>query len=147
MNNITPRTMKQALRNALAANNFRAFIHETMPGYIMGWVNEQICAELDAFLEAVRLGKSPRLMLCLPPRHGKSELASRRFPAYAFGRYPDMSIIGTSYSADLASRLNRDVQRVMEQPEYQAIFPKTRLSTKNASIVASGNWLRNSNLF
>ncbi|MBD5539567.1 MAG: terminase, partial [Desulfovibrio sp.] len=135
------------IRRALAKACLAGFVRATAPGYLMGWVHERICAELDVFLSAVSAGESPRLMLCMPPRHGKSELASRRFPAYVFGRYPDMSIIGTSYSADLSSRLNRDVQRVMEQPEYQVIFPETRLSAKDIRTVASGNYLRNSDLF
>lgn len=147
MSTVPLRELGLALRCELAARNFRAFIHETTPGYVMGWVHREICEELDSFLTAVQAGQSPRLMLCMPPRHGKSELASRRFPAYVFGRYPDMSIIGTSYSADLASRLNRDVQRVMEQPEYQAIFPETGLSAKNIRTGASGSYLRNSDLF
>ena len=54
----------------------------------------------------------------MPPRHGKSEIASRRFPAYALGRYPDLSIIATSYSAALASRMNRDVQRVIDDDAF-----------------------------
>ena len=136
-----------ALRQELARRSFAGFVRATMPDYRMGWVHKAICTELDAFLAAVQAGQSPRLMLCMPPRHGKSELASRRFPAYVFGRCPDMSIIGTSYSADLSSRLNRDVQRIIEQPEYAAIFPETTLSAKNIRTVASGNYLRNSDLF
>lgn len=144
---ITARDKLKALRRELALYSLAGFVRLTTPGYQMGWVHKAICAELDTFLSDVRDRVSPRLMLCMPPRHGKSELASRRFPAYVFGRYPDMSIIGTSYSADLASRLNRDVQRVIEQPEYQELFPETRLSAKNIRTVASGNYLRNSDLF
>ena len=113
----------------------------------MGWVHQRICEELDQFLEDVVEGRSPRLMLTMPPRHGKSELASRRFPAYALGRYPDLSIISASYSADLSSRMNRDVQRIMDDPLYHDIFPETRLSSKNIRTVASGNYLRNSDIF
>lgn len=123
------------------------FVYATTPGYLMGWVHEEICDELDKFLSGVAARKSPRLMLCLPPRHGKSELASRKFPAYVFGRYPDMSIIGTSYSADLASRMNRDVQRVMDRPEYGRIFPDSTLAAKNIRHTASGNYMRNSDIF
>lgn len=76
-----------------------------------------------------------------------SEIASRRFPAYALGRYPDLSIIATSYSADLASRMNRDVQRVIDDEAYSEIFPGTRLYGKNIRTVASGAYMRNSDLF
>lgn len=55
------------------------------------------------------------------------------FPAYALGRNPDLSIIATSYSADLASRMNRDVQRIIESEEYRAIFPGVHLPGKNSS--------------
>ena len=123
------------------------FVLYTYPSYKMGWVHEEICLELDAFLEAVVQGTSPRLMITMPPRHGKSELATRRFPAYAFGRHPDLSVISTSYSADLSSRMNRDVQRIMDNPLYQALFPETLLSGKNIRTVASGSYLRNSDIF
>lgn len=99
------------------------------------------------FLFAVRNKLSPRLMFTLPPRHGKTELVSRRFPAYAFGRYPDLSMISTSYGADLSSRNNRDVQRVMDSEEYGELFPETKLSGKNIRTIATGNYLRNSDIF
>lgn len=121
------------VQQALAQQSLVGFIYATCPQYIMGWVHEEICAALDAFLLDVQAGRSPRLMITMPPRHGKSELASRRFPAYALGRNPDLSIIATSYSADLASRMNRDVQRIIESEEYRAIFPGVHLPGKNSS--------------
>lgn len=76
-----------------------------------------------------------------------SELASRRFPAYALGRYPDLSVISTSYAADLSSRMNRDVQRVIDSPEYRELFPGTALYGKNIRTVGNGSYLRNSDIF
>ena len=139
--------MNPDLRLLLARSCLAAFVRYTMPDYMMGWLHAEICAELDQFLEDVVAGRSPRLMLTMPPRHGKSELASRRFPAYVLGRYPDMSIISASYSADLSSRMNRDVQRIMDDPVYRLIFPETRLSGKNIRTIASGSYLRNSDIF
>ena len=118
------------IRRALARSCMAAFVRHTMPAYRMGWVHEEVCAELDAFLADVVAGRSPRLMLTMPPRHGKSELASRRFPAYALGRYPDLSVISTSYAADLSSRMNRDVQRVIDSPEYRELSPAQPSTTK-----------------
>lgn len=134
------------IRLAFSRKVFQAFVCAMRPAYLMGWVHKRICAELDAFLQAIVDKKSPRLMLTVPPRHGKSELASRLFPAYVLGRDPDMSIIATSYSAALSSRFNRDVQRVIEQPEYAAIFPESTLSQKNIRTV-SGAYMRNSDIF
>ena len=124
---------------------FGAFVEHVQPGYLMGWVHERICAELDRFLADAVAKKSPRLMLTMPPRHGKSTLASRCFPAYAFGRYPDMSFIATSYSAALASRMNRDVQRVIDSPEYAELFPATRLAGMDSGT--HGQWLRTMDAF
>lgn len=138
--------LRKALRLQICRQCFGAFVQHVQPGYLMGWVHERICAELDRFLQAVVEGKSPRLMLTMPPRHGKTTLASRCFPAYALGRYPDMSIIATSYSADLASRINRDVQRIMDDALYADLFPESSLSKPQRSTVY-GNFLRNSDLF
>ena len=286
------------LRLRAAKINLACFILETLPNYKMGWVHEEICNELDSFLEQVIAKKSPRLIITMPPRHGKlcadytpvltttgwknhgelrvgdyvyhpsgkavkvvavgqkdyathaitfsngdtiaahldhewliydklnhayktvdtryinfayilevcnsfyldtpqpapqflpfldttlkhivvtkvqklkkpklgnciqvdspdglylvgkhltithnSEIASRRFPAYALGRYPDLSFIATSYSADLASRMNRDVQRIIDSQEYKRIFPNTMLGGSSRS---QGSYLRNSDIF
>ena len=129
----------------LASNSLSGFVVRTLPGYKMGWVQRCICRELDLFLQNVVDGKSPRLMITMPPRHGKSELASRRFPAYALGRYPDMGIICASYSADLATRMNRDVQRVIDDPAYRAIFPGTTIAGR--AQAQQGSWLRNADYF
>ena len=63
--------MNAEMRLLLARSCMSAFVRYTMPGYLMGWVHERICAELDDFLQAVVEGRSPRLMLTMPPRHGK----------------------------------------------------------------------------
>jgi len=66
-------------------------------------------------------------MLLMPPRHGKSELASRRFPAFYLGRHPEKQIASVSASADLASDFGRDVRNLIQSPEYAALFD-TRLA-------------------
>lgn len=136
-----------ALQEGLARASLIAFILATMPNYKMGWVHEEVCMELDKFLQAVIDQQSPRLMLTMPPRHGKSEIASRRFPAYALGRYPDLSIIATSYASDLAARMNRDVQRIIDDDAYGKLFPETQLYGKNVRTAAQGTYIRNSDIF
>lgn len=145
------RLRRKAAALALAAepsrNSLMAFTKLTSPTYQSGWFNEEVCEKLEAFLEAVARKESPRLMVFAPPRHGKSELVSRKFPAFALGKHPDLSIIATSYSADLASRMNRDVQRVIDSEEYAAAFPATALWGSRVRSVAQGTWLRNSDIF
>lgn len=75
---------------------------------------------------------SPRLMLLMPPRHGKSELASRMFPAWHLGRNPDHEIIAASYNVSLAMTFSRKVKEVIEDPNYQSVF-STRLNPNHQS--------------
>lgn len=63
-----------------------------------------------------------RLMIEMPPQHGKSELVSRRFPAWLLGLLPDSRIILTSYGADLATKHSRVVRDTLESKKYQAVF-------------------------
>lgn len=81
----------------------------------------------------------------MPPQHGKSELTSRRFPAYMLGLHPDKKIIGTSYNQTLATKFNRSVQRVIDDPSYREVFPGTRLSGKGVS--SDDGSVRNANEF
>lgn len=73
-------------------------------------------------LEAVADGKIRRLMIFMPPRHGKSELASRRFPAWFIGRNPKRNIIAASYNSDLATDFGREVRNIVASRPYKALF-------------------------
>ena len=145
-NTNTPQ-LSASLRLAVSRSSLYGFIMYTMPSYMMGWVHEQICLELDAFYAAVMAKKSPRLMITMPPRHGKSELATRRFPAYVFGRNPNLNVISTAYGSDLSTQTNRNVQRIMDEAPYKELFPNVCLSGKNSRGTANGSYLRNSDIF
>ena len=73
-------------------------------------------------LEAVERGETKRLMICMPPRHGKSELASRRFPAWYLGRNSNRQIIAASYNSDLANDFGREVRNIVAGMEFQTLF-------------------------
>ena len=139
--------IKKMLKLELARQTLAGFLLYTFPGYEMGWVHAEICQKLDDFFEAVKRKESPRLMLMLPPRSGKSEIVSKRFPAYVFGKDPDISIISTSYSADLASRNNRGVQQIIDSNEYKEIFPATTLCGKGNRGAGDNTYLRTSEAF
>lgn len=111
------------------------FTRVTKPDYLFGWFNRELCLILDQFLEDCINKKSPRLLIKAPPRHGKSELVSRRFIAYALGRYPWLQIMNASYSSDLATAMNRDVQSIMDSPVYNEIFPNTMINGEMAKIL------------
>ncbi|MTC35797.1 phage terminase large subunit [Providencia alcalifaciens] len=110
----------------------------TNPLYETGWFNELLFAELDQFLKEAEAGLMPRLMLFAPPRSGKSEAASRRFPAYVLGKHPKWNVIACSYSSDLANRMSRDTQRIVDSERYAEVFPDVRLNGSNVRTVAGG---------
>ena len=82
----------------------------------------------------------------MPPQHGKSEGSTRRLPSYVLGRKPDTKIAVVSYNAPKARKFNREIQRVIDSPEYHEIFPDTCLNSSNVTTVA-GAWLRNADEF
>jgi len=88
-------------------------------------------------------GEIKKLMVFMPPQHGKSEGSTRRLPAYILGKNPNTKIAVISYSAPKARKFNREIQRVIDTPEYRDLFPETSLNTTNVITVA-GSWLRNS---
>ena len=97
-------------------------------------------------LEAFALGMVRRLIVTMPPQHGKSEGCTRLLPAYMLGKNPDARIAIASYSDTFAKKFNREIQRVIDTPEYHTIFPDTTLNRSNAVTVAS-NHLRNASEF
>lgn len=123
---------------AEARESLMGFTLYTNPSYETGWFNELLSAELDHFLNEVEAGNMPRLMIFAPPRSGKSEKASRRFPAYVLGKHPEWNVIACSYSSDLANRMSRDTQRIVDSPRYHEVFPNTVLSGTNIRTVAGG---------
>jgi hypothetical protein len=66
-------------------------------------------------------------MVAMPPRHGKSELVSRRFPAWAIGRAPGLEVISASYNSEMASDFGRDVRAIVADPSYSKLFPDVSL--------------------
>lgn len=69
-----------------------------------------------------------RLMVFAPPRHGKSEQVSVKFPSYCLGHMPDIRVILTSYGADLAKANSRQVRDTVTGDKFAAIFgPKSAL--------------------
>jgi predicted phage terminase large subunit-like protein len=82
---------------------------------------------IAAALEEVEQGRIQRLIITMPPRHGKSELASRRFPAWFLGRDPYRQMIFATYNADFAQDFGRNVRETMRNPAFSQIFPGCRM--------------------
>ena len=110
------------------------FVERTNPEYHAGWVHKDICQRLENFSKQVENKESPRLMLFMPPRHGKSTLASIAFPAWHLGRHPNHEFISCSYSGSLAMSFSRKVRQLLREPLYKNIFDKTRLDKDSQSV-------------
>jgi predicted phage terminase large subunit-like protein len=85
-------------------------------------------------LEAVERGEIKRLMIFLPPRHGKSFITSSIFPAWLLGRHPQHHVIFATYGQELSDDFGRRVRNFIANPVHQAIFPNCRLSEDSTSV-------------
>jgi predicted phage terminase large subunit-like protein len=101
------------------------------PEYIAGWVHKDICTRLEKFMAAVERGESPRLMLQMPPRHGKSMISSEEYPAWLLGHHPEWELIVCSYAESLALDFSRKVRTRLRDKEYRALFGATKLDPDN----------------
>ncbi len=88
-------------------------------------------------LDAFATGRVRRMIVTMPPQHGKSHGASVLLPAYILGLDPDRRVAIASYSGNLASRFNRRVQRLIDSPEYASMFPATTI--KRPGTARSGD--------
>lgn len=137
---------KSEILNELARRDFRYFIKATFPNFHFSAFSNQVADALNQFIIDVSESRRPILIVEAPAQHGKTTLVSRLFPAFALGRNPDYRIAACSYSSDLATMINRDVQRIMLSPEYQAIFPESALYAKKYAFQDS-QATRNSEMF
>lgn len=80
-------------------------------------------------LERVARGECLRMLLSVPPQHGKSQLCSRSFPAWVAGRWPHRNIMLGTYNQDFANEFGDDVRNIIEAPRFSDVFPKTKLRT------------------
>ena len=119
------RISSKSLEIEMARRHLLDFTTYTFPGCQVNWHHKVLCD----YLERWERGEIKRLMVFMPPGTGKSELVSRRLPAWIFGRHPDTFVMGASYSASLIQDMSLDVQRIMSSDEYKEIFPNVRLPT------------------
>jgi predicted phage terminase large subunit-like protein len=127
---------EQELTRRTARNRLIEFTQYTFPKFQPGKHHREIA---DA-LESVERGECDRLMIFAPPRHTKSELASRRFPAWYLGKHPDRQVITTTYASEFAQDFGRDVREIVGSEEFNRLFPDVSLAADSA---ARGRWHTN----
>lgn len=127
----------EELARSEASQSLLAFARYTHPQWQPGPHHAAICN----LLERVERGEVKRAIIEAPPRHGKSELVSRRFPAWYLGRNPNREIISTAYGADLAiDEYGRKVRNIVRDPSFANIFPDVTLAEDSQ---AAGRWNTN----
>ena len=117
------KSRREKLRR-IAKSSLLNFVQFTKPDYEVNWHHEVIASALDAWLFGGDQKKN--LILVAPPRHGKSELVSRRLPPYLFGRRPGVKFLACSYGQDLSDALSRDVMHIMDDERYQMLWPAVK---------------------
>jgi hypothetical protein len=117
-------------------NDIISFDKSQWPDFIEGRHHKIIGEKFNKIAE----GKLKRLIVCLPPRHTKSEFASTFFPAWMMGLRGNLKIIQTTHTAELAVRFGRRVRNIIDSDEYQEVFPDIKLQADNKS---AGRWTTN----
>jgi len=116
-----------------AQTRFIDFVKQMWPVFISGKHHGKMA---EAF-ERVARGECKRLIINMPPRHTKSEFASYLLPAWFLGQYPHKKVIQTSHTAELAVGFGRKVRNLVDQDNYQSIFPELSLQSDSK---AAGRW-------
>lgn len=127
----------------MARRHLKDFVAFTKRDYVFNWHHEKICEVVDDFAK----GKIKKLLIFAPPQHGKSELTTRRLPAYLLGKDPGLRIAIISYAKDLAMGFNRDIQRIIDDHYYKEVFPGTVLNRSNVVTNVKSGYLRNNTMF
>lgn len=111
----------------LASKHLLPFIMRMQPDYMPGWIHKDIATRLEQFLQDVEDLKSPRLILNIPPRHGKSVIGSQYFPAWALGKRPKLEVITCSHTASLAEEFSRQTRDLLKEQRFKQVFEKVGL--------------------
>ena len=117
----------------VAQRDFMTFVKHVYDNFIEGTHHKQVAHQFE------KLSRSPgsRIIVNMPPRHTKSEFASYLLPAWLIGKNPELKIIQTTHTAELAVRFGRKVRNLMEMDVYREIFPEVDL---RADSKAAGRW-------
>jgi predicted phage terminase large subunit-like protein len=113
----------------LAFKFFPSYIGMQYPSYRFAKHNQAIASALTK----VESGHINRLMIFMPPRHGKTMQVSEFFPAWYLGRNPTAQVIASTYSYDRAADTGGKVRRHMMDPFHTRVFNNCALSQDTKS--------------
>lgn len=138
---VTPQdAAKELLARRQARKSFGAYVTYTNAKFKTSPFSDAVCAALDKFLADVEAGMRPILVLQAPPQHGKSELVSRRLPAYILGKMPEKRLGCASYSDELANAMAQDVRRNLADTSHKRLFPVDQDGTVKYAVNRMGEF-------
>lgn len=106
--------LEGALQEKLDRESLIDYTVRMYPGYEVGAIHREIAHELELAAETPR----SRLLIIVPPRFGKSELASVQFPSWYLGRHPGREIIAATHTQELTNQFSRRARRNIQSPDY-----------------------------
>ncbi len=124
--------LTQKREQSTLSKDFLSFVKAMWPQFIEGPHHKIIAQKFNDIAD----GKIKRLIINMPPRHTKSEFASYLLPSWMVGRKPDLKIIQTTHTTELAIRFGRKAKTLIDSPEYQQIFS----TTLREDSKAAGKW-------
>lgn len=138
MSNQARAAQLERVRREMARRKLMGFSKYVQPWY-RDAAHHQLTADaleqVELYIRTKGADGVGRLLIFKPPRHGKSQLAARNFPAWVLGRQPDTRVILASYGADLAVKHSRAVREIVTGPQFAAVFGE--MSALDAPVVLS----------
>lgn len=128
VDDFTKRATLELAKREMARRHFLDFIEYTHPDFILGKFHEILCNKLENIAYAVMRGEKRLLIIQAPPRHGKTEIVTKNYPAWLFGRFPFVKIMSASYNTTKAKDYARAIQMYINDIKYTALFPNTQLA-------------------
>lgn len=136
-NNLSEQEQNVLILKELAANGtFAEYCIAIDRNYQLEWFHQEIAMKLQRGYKRLMAGEDVRMMIFMPPRHGKSDMATQKFPSWVLGKNPGIPIMVSSYSDELATDFGFRTRDIMQTPEYRCMFP-TRL---RSDAKAKGRW-------
>lgn len=119
------------IKKNIFKRDFYSFVEDAGKSY---WIFGKHLKYLAREFQNVANGKTRKLMVTMPPRHGKSEVISKRFPAWFLLNNPDKEVLMTSYSGEISYDFSRSARQTFL--DYSDLY-NLELDNSSKSV---GNW-------
>lgn len=131
-------TPQQAAQRLLlirkAQEGFEGFVRALHPNFDLAPFQLELIAALDALERGALPDGKRKLLISMPPRHGKSWLASTLFPVYYLARKTHRQVLATSYNQDLAKTFGRAVRDTAREPIVLQSHPDFAMSEESKAV-------------